>query len=357
MNAEERCYLWLDSFALELSEKRALLKEAGGAVALVKDFLSVRPFFERTEKLALFEKMQRTLQDEGEYFSSVVHSLERSGVMPIPQPSPLYPKAWRAFSDAPLCVYAKGNAELLKERFFVVVGSRRTPATANKTATEIAKELSEVFCVVTGTAGGGDAAAAQGALAGSGKLVLVHAGGLNTLPQGNSAVIERTVKTGLVLSPYPMDTAVRAFSYEYRNKLLAALGEGVLVVGAGEKSGALITAKYAEKSGKPIFALPYPPNAVYGAGCNGLIKRGGALTENASDIFLRLGIDVSKTEKSVPLNETEEKVYAALKEANEAHVSELAATLGLPPFKVTTALSALEVKGLAVSLGGNRYAV
>lgn len=268
---------------------------------------------------------------------------------------PLYPPKWKTLSDPPACLYARGNTELLKERCFTVVGSRRTPEHARKTCEVLTKELSSAFCIVTGTADGGDLAAIKGALSGTGKVICLHAGGLEGLPQGNAALLAEVEEKGLILSPYPPSTPVRNFSFEYRNKLLAALGEGTLVVGAGEKSGALITARHAQSLGKPVFAFPYPPNAAYGVGCNALIKKGGLLTETAEDILSAFGLKPTEKTAAVPLTEAEEKALTALKELQEAHAIELARAVGVPPFKIGAVLSSLEVKGLVVSLGGNRY--
>ena len=161
---------------------------------------------------------------------------------------------------------------------------------------------------------------------------------------------------GLLLSPHAYDTPVRSFSYEYRNKLLAALGDGTLVLGAADKSGALITAKYAHKFQKPIFALPYAPGAAAGAGCNQLIKQGGFLTETAKDVADKFGIELQNQAPMVALNGDEERMLTALKEMSEGHLSELAQRAGIPPYKARAVLSALEVKGLTVSLGGNMFA-
>ena len=224
-----------------------------------------------------------------------------------------------------------------------------------KVSAGIASELTEAFVLVTGAADGGDTSAIEGALQ-SGRIICVLAGGFSALPQGNLALLERVAQKGLLLSPHDYDTPVRAFSYEYRNKLLAALGEGTLVVGAGEKSGALITAKYAQKLGKPVFALPYPPNAAAGAGCNALIKNGGHLTETAGDIFEKMGVECTVKTKKVALSPDEEKVLNVLRELTEAHINELALRSGVPAFKARAVLSALEMKGLSVAVGGNRYA-
>ena len=245
----------------------------------------------------------------------------------------LYPEGWRSLSDAPETLFAVGNIQLLKERKFAIVGSRRTPANALKVGAQIAKELSEEFVIVTGTADGGDGAAIEGAL------------------------LKRVAERGLLLSPYPYETPVRSFSYEYRNKLLAKISEGVLVLGAAEKSGALITAKHAKKFKKPIFALPYAPGSAAGEGCNALLKKGGYLTETAADVLEVFGIEKSQSKPTVTLSADEQRLYDALRELSEGHIGELALKAGVPAFKARSILSALEVKGLAVALGGNRYSV
>lgn len=282
---------------------------------------------------------------------------EWKNTVAIQKDGALYPEGWRFLSDAPETLYAVGNIQLLKEKKFTIVGSRRTTANALKVGAQIAKELSEEFVIVTGTADGGDGAAIEGALAGSGKVICVLAGGFSAVPQGNLPLLKRVAERGLLLSPYPYETPVRSFSYEYRNKLLAALGEGVLVLGAAEKSGALITAKYAKSFEKPIFALPYAPGSAAGEGCNGLIKKGGYLTETAADVFAVFGIEKSQNKPTITLTADEQKLYEALRELSEGHIGELAAKAGVPAFKARSILSALEVKGLAVSLGGNRYSV
>lgn len=281
--------------------------------------------------------------------------IRRSDVLVITQESELYPEAFRAFSDAPERIYAIGNVRLLNTEKFVVVGARRTPISALKTGGEIVKRLTDVFTVTTGSADGGDATAIENALP-SGKIICVLAGGFGSLSQSQYLLLEKVAKNGLLLALHPYETEVRAYSYEYRNKFLSALGNNVLVLGAGEKSGALITAKYAKKQGKPIFALPYPPNTETGKGCNALIKAGAYLTETAEDIFTVLGITAVTTTVKVKLSETEEKILQAVKTLVSGHIIEIAEKVGLPTYKLQGALSALEVKGVVTHLGGNRYA-
>ena len=274
----------------------------------------------------------------------------------IEQNSAYYPVEWQTLSDKPQTLYAVGNIELLKSRKLTVVGSRRTPKNALVLGENIAKELSSAFTIVSGSAEGGDSAAITGALT-SGNVICVLAGGFSSLPQSNLSLLEKVMQKGLVVSPHPYETPVRNFSYSYRNKLLAALGEATLVLGAGEKSGALLTAKYAQGFQKPVFALPYAPNSPVGAGCNALIKQGGYLTENAADVFMRLGVEYTERKTAVTLTDTETQILSALQELGEGHIAEISAKSGAPTFKARAVLSALQVKGLVIELGGNRYTI
>lgn len=281
----------------------------------------------------------------------------KSALTEIPKTSPEYPKEWLALSDSPEKLYALGDVRLLSARKFAVVGSRRTPTAISKFGIELCKELSYSFVLVTGTADGGDSAVIEGALSGSGKAICLLAGGFSALPQGNLALLEKVAKRGLLLSPYPFETETRAFSYEYRNKLLASLCEGAAVLSAGEKSGALITAKYAEKYGKPVFSVPYSPNSAAGTGCNALLKKGARLIECAADVLQVFGIEKDSVRKQIALSQDEQKLYQALQDLGESHISALSQKSGVAAFKARAVLSALEVKGLAVGVGGNRYTI
>ena len=350
LTQEEKSLLWLDSFLLEPTFKRLLLQTAGSAVALVKGFAKHRALFS-DEKT--FQEMQATLAN-GDYFAAVKARLESKGILPIFCGEEGYPTGWLSLQDAPICLYAKGNVRLLQRRMFTVVGSRRTTEGARKLGQTIAKDLSGCFAVVTGSADGGDEAALKGALEADSAVCLL-AGGFGACPKEN-VLLADVEKKGLLLAACPYDMPVRVYSYEYRNKLLAAMSEGVLVLGAAKKSGALITAKYAKEFDKKVFAIPYAPSVAAGEGCNALIKAGAYLTETASDVLGQYGLTVA-SKQSVVLTDTEKSVLNTLTELGDAHVTELSKASGIPTFKLTTILSSLEVKGVVVKLGGNRYSV
>lgn len=280
----------------------------------------------------------------------------QNNVVEITPESPYYPKEWKTLSNAPEKLYCIGDVALLNTRRFAIVGSRKTSTLVAKLGESIAETLSYSFTLVTGVADGGDSAVIEGAMKGSGKVICVLAGGFSSLPQTNFSLLQRAVKKGLFLSPYPYDTPVRVFSYEYRNKILARLAEGTLVLSAGEKSGALITAKYTALQQKQVFALPYAPNSAGGKGCNDLIKKGAKLVENASDVLNFYGLSVQEKSEEKSLSDTEEKTLSALRDIGECHVAELSEKAGIPLFTLRAVLSALEIKGLVLSVGGNRYA-
>lgn len=352
---EEQGYILLDSFQIEEGEKRRLLAEAGSAARLAGNFRFFGKSLIKSCGESVYNNMCAALSNDG-YRTRISELLERENIRAVTCASDEYPEALREKTEAPLVLYGKGDFSLLKNRMLTVVGSRRAPPAALKLGAKICEQVSSHLAILTGTADGGDRAAAEGALAGSGKVIALAAGGFSHLPQGNFQLLNRVAERGLLLSAHSFFTPVRVFSYERRNALLAALGEGVFVIGAGEKSGALITAGYAEKFGKKIFALPYDPGTAAGTGCNALIKKGAYLTENSFDILGRFGINLLEEKSAPPLSADEERLLSALKELGEAHVAEIADKSQVPVFKVYALLSALEVKGLATRLGGNRYA-
>ncbi|MDE6412021.1 MAG: DNA-processing protein DprA, partial [Clostridia bacterium] len=147
---------------------------------------------------------------------------------------------------------------------------------------------------------------------------------------------------------------VRKYSFHERNRILAGLSEGVLVVSAGEKSGTSITAGKALDYGRDVFALPYNAGVKQGEGCNALLKKGASLVTDSEDILSFYGFG-KRAKPQVKLTSEEEMVLKVLQEAGELHTAVIAERTGLKIFEATAALSSLEMKNLAVKAGGNRY--
>lgn len=266
-----------------------------------------------------------------------------------------YPAELKQISSPPLALSGAGNRALLGREKFCIVGSRITPPWAEKQARAVSEALSERFVIVTGLAEGGDSAAIAGAIE-SGNLVCVLPNGLNVCyPAAHLALKERIRKKGLLLSEYPLDEPLQRFHFHARNRILAGLCKGTLVVSAGARSGALITANYTVDYNRDLYAFPYNLGVSQGAGCNALIKKGAYLATGAEDIFFGFGIEPS-ARKEEQVTAEEARVLALLREEGELHVTVIAERTGIPVYQITAVLSALEMKNLAVKAGGNRYA-
>ena len=265
-----------------------------------------------------------------------------------------YPAGLRAISDPPPVLYGMGNRALLRRRKFCIVGSRILPAWAEKTGKTISASLSRQFVIVTGIAEGGDRAAIDGALAG-GNLICVLPNGLDVAYPAAHASLQREVaRRGLLLSEYAPGVKTKKYAFHARNRILAGLSEGVLILAAGARSGTLITAHCALEYGRELFALPHNVGVAQGEGCNEMIKAGAWLCTCAGDIFAAYGMEAEEKPRA-QLSEKEERLLAVLKEAGELHAAVLAERTGIPVFEAQAILSSLEMKGLAVRAGGNRF--
>ena len=285
----------------------------------------------------------------------VVARLERRNCFAVTLLSADYPAALAAIPDPPLVLFCAGRRELLGARKFCIVGSRLLPAWAAKAGKNIAQELSARFVIVTGIAEGGDRAAIDGALP-AGNLISVLPCGLDVdYPAAHAALKREIAGRGLVVTEYPFGTRAQKYSFHARNRILAGLSEGVLVLAAGEKSGTLITANAALSYGRDVFALPHNAGAAQGAGCNELIKQGAYLCTDAGDVLEAYGMP--RTARREPaLTPAEEKLLGALRQRGEAHAAVLAQLAGVPVWEAQATLAALELKGLIARSGGNQYA-
>ena len=158
----------------------------------------------------------------------------------------------------------------------------------------------------------------------------------------------------MLLSEFPFRGRVQKGAFHARNRILAGISEGVLVISAGMKSGTLITANCALESGKDGFALPYNPGVKQGEGCNALIKSGAHLVTETDDILSACGMQL-KPKTAIPLSKEEGRVVKVLQESGELHVAFIADKAGIPVYEAAAILSALELKGLVTKAGGNKY--
>ncbi len=349
--AEERAYLWLCACTdTDLHEKTALLRAAGSPLKLFENAEEIFPAVLQNGA----ERLQGGYHVREEAIEKHIAHLEERGYFAVMPFSDDYPESLRQISSPPLVLYGAGNRALLAKRKFCVVGSRITPAWAEKLGRDLAAELAEKFAVVTGLAEGGDAAAIAGALP-SGNLIVVLPCGLDECyPAAHASLKQKIAERGLLLSELPPAECAKKYSFHARNRILAGLAEGVLVLSAAKRSGTLITANCALDFGRDVFALPHNVGAAHGEGCNDLIRKGAFLVTQAEDILSVYGMEPAVRE-TAELTEEERRVLAVLRERGEAHLAELAGRADLRVFEASAILSSLEIKGLAVKSGGNKY--
>lgn len=299
----------------------------------------------------VYNKLKEKFSDET-YRNKYLTELDKKRIVCVTYKSAAFPESLKHIPEPPLVLYTRGNLDLLKERCFCVVGSRKSTAQALEQCKNICSELSGHFVIATGIADGADNAAAVGALP-SGKIICV-------LPCGHGRTtdtLRRVEECGLSISEFPPDVRAQSYMFSRRNSILAGLCEGVLVVSAGEHGGALSTAGYAADYGKDVFAFPYTIGVASGRGCNNLIKSGAYLCDQAEDIYSVTGIECGNAEDSFSgLDDDEKAVLNALKENGEMHAEKLAKALGKRMYELTAICSSLEIKGLLVRTGGNKYA-
>lgn len=200
---------------------------------------------------------------------------------------PAWPPLLLQAADAPLLLYAEGDLSALGAPAIAVVGSRQPTAQGRDTATQFAQELAGAgWVVVSGLAQGVDAAAHEGALDAGGRTVAVVGTGLDQCyPARHRALARRIAAQGALLSEYAPGTPPLAEHFPQRNRLIAALARGTLVVEAALRSGSLITARLANEAGREVWAIPGSIHAPQSRGCHALIKQGAALVESVQDML------------------------------------------------------------------------
>lgn len=346
---DRQALIWLAACTdLERRERVALLRAAGSPAKLFRDFEKIFAQVIKKEPNGVYKEGERRRA-----LARAIEDLERKGRFAVTVLDPDYPAPLKA-ADPPVVLFGEGNRALLQEKMFCIVGSRTTPPWAEAQGKKVASELTRSFVIVTGLAEGGDCAAIRGALP-EGRLVSVLPCGLDECyPAAHSSLKREIARKGLLLSECAPNEKVRRYSFHARNRILAGLAEGVLVLSAGEKSGALITANDAAEYGRDVFAFPYSLGVASGVGCNELIKKGAFLATGAEDILQNYGISAQPAARAA-LTETEKKVLGVLGTGEELHTAVLSERLGMPVYELIAVLSALELKGLAVKSGGNRY--
>jgi DNA processing protein len=278
-----------------------------------------------------------------------------------------YPGLLRQIYDPPIVLYVRGRLNERDKNAVAMVGSRMTTHYGIEAARKLAYQLAYVgVTVVSGGARGIDTAAHQGALSAGGRTVAVLGTGINLVfPPENAELFERITGSGAVITQFPFNRAADKQSFPIRNRIVAGMSLGTVVVEANLTSGALITANMAVDYGRQVFAVPGRIDSPRSKGCHDLIKKGAKLCEGAEDILSEFeylfpasnrppGAAETGVLPALSLSENEQTVYDSL-DGEELTTDDVIRKSGLPSSAVSVALLGLEMKRLVRQLPGKLF--
>jgi DNA processing protein len=275
-----------------------------------------------------------------------------------------YPALLLQTADPPLLLYAQGDLALLNRRSLAIVGSRNASAQGVDNARQFGTHLSrQGWTIVSGLAFGIDGAAHEGGLAGPGRTVAVVGTGLDRVyPARHRALAHRIAAEGLLVSEFAPGTPPLAQNFPQRNRIIAGLARGTLVVEAALQSGSLITARQAAECGREVFAVPGSIHSPLSRGCHALIRQGAKLVESAEDILEELRGSAAQpataaapaTEPEVEAPAEDDPILAALGH-DPVTLDALCARTGWSAQELSARLLELELEDRVARLPGGLY--
>jgi len=284
---------------------------------------------------------------------------------------PRYPVRLAEIYEPPILLYVRGVLLERDKNSVAIVGTRRPSMYGKEVAERLAGELAQRgITVVSGMAEGIDSAAHRGALKAGGRTIAVLGGGVDVVyPSGNRKLMEQIISGGGAISEFPMGCPARGGNFPRRNRIISGLTLGTVVVEGDSHSGALITARYASEQGREVFAVPGNVNSFRTNGPHSLIKDGAKLTETANDVIeeiegrLEVGLEPVAVTGAEPglaerpdikLSDVEGRILGTLSE-EPLHIDRIADSCAVSAADTMSALTMLELKGLARQLPGKVF--
>ncbi len=272
-----------------------------------------------------------------------------------------YPALLKEIDQAPPVLYVKGKITRADEFAVAIVGTRRVTPYGQQVTRDTSTFLAaHGLTVVSGLARGVDALAHQHALQAGGRTLAVLGSGVDVIyPPEHRKLAEAISENGALISDYPLGTQPEGSNFPPRNRIISGLSLATLVVEAGERSGALITAEFALEQNRDVFAVPGNVFSPDSRGPNRLIQNGAFAMLSPQDILN--GLDLAQIEEykdareTLPADATEARILMALS-FEPVHVDEICNQIGLPVEHVSAALTLMELKGMVQHVGGMRYA-
>jgi len=345
-----------------------LLREFGSPDAIFSASLTALEGQRLPAAVAQALHSRRPISDAAKELAQV----QAAGCRLLTWDEPAYPLRLKEIYDPPPLLYVKGNVELLSRHIISIVGARRPTSYGNQMAERLARDLADRGLVVaSGLARGIDACAHKGALtSATGATIGVLGCGIDVIyPKENRKIFEEIAQRGAVISEFPLGTFPGAQNFPIRNRILAGMGLGVVVVEGAQYSGSLITARLAMEFGREVFGVPGNATQEVSFGPNQLIKQGAKLVTSWEDVVEELPTpvraelmpveSVSHDERAALIEEAleplERPLYGLLSVDEARHVDDLVENSGLSSSEVLAALFDLELKGVVRQLPGKQF--
>jgi DNA processing protein len=286
--------------------------------------------------------------------------MEAKGISVITSQDENYPKRLNEIDQPPPVLYMQGEIVENDEWSVAIVGTRRVTAYGRQVAENIAGSLARNgLTIISGLARGVDSIAHKAALDAGGRTIAVLGSGLDRIyPPENQPLANQITINGALISEFSPNTPPEASNFPQRNRLISGLSLAVIVVEAGKKSGALITASFAADQGREVFSVPGNIFSPASMGTNRLIQNGAHPLLSAEQVLEILELSMVAEHRSarvaLPADGLEAQLYAALGE-EPLHVDEITNRTEIPVEKVTAALTLMELKGMVRQVGGMQY--
>lgn len=276
-----------------------------------------------------------------------------------------YPSSLLEIKNPPKKLYAIGNIELLQNKSIAIVGTRQNTTYGEKYAKQFASQIAQTgITIISGLAIGIDSIAHQHAMKQRGRTIGVMGSGFHHIyPEENRGLLDNILENkGCIISEYPPDTKVNMANFSIRNRIIAGIAKGVLVVEAKFRSGSSITARDAFAQNKPVFCIPNQIGIKTGVGTNNLIKLGAKLVTNVNEILCEIGENPiekqkekqEKNDKKQKKVKTEYKNIYRILQKEAININELVRKSNENISQITQKLTMMEIEGLIETLPGNR---
>ena len=357
MTVEERNLLFLDNaLELPLVKKKKVLGLFPVEFDIYGKFNEIQDKIKEVLTPYEFAHLQKSAKQN---IDQIIEGYKRDNIQIVTIYDDYYPQILRDIENPPMCLYCKGNIDLLVSNCIAIVGSRKISDYGRVVTAQFTKELVNAgLTIVSGMALGVDTVAHNTALQNQGATIAVLAGGFNHIyPSANFGLYKQIIQNGLVITEYPPNAEPLAYNFPVRNRIIAGLSKGVLVTEAGLKSGSLHTKNYAVDMGREVFAIPGKITSSESEGTNNIIKQCQAtLVTSPKDIFDALGINLAQKEQNT-LQQLDMETTSILNYilTEKKTFQEIADFTKIPTRELNAKLMEMQMDGLIIKLAGNAY--